>query len=105
MTRPAALLILPTRDPTGEKTVAVPAAAQLLEQGLEDLVLAERVWRALCATGYGPLRGIEVTAQARLVSLAGRIPSYYLKQLAQTTALAVPGVQEVRNDLEVGRAS
>jgi osmotically-inducible protein OsmY len=73
--------------------------------GAEDLCLAVHVERALCATGYGSLRGIAVTVHARLVILGGRVPSYYLKQLAQTTSLAVPGVRQVRNDLDVSRLS
>jgi osmotically-inducible protein OsmY len=90
MTRSAFLSILPAR-----RTV------MLLRQRQEDFCLAERVERALCATGYGPLRDIEVTAHARLVILGGRVPSYYLKQVAQATALAVPGARHVRNDLDV----
>jgi osmotically-inducible protein OsmY len=90
MTQSAFLPILP---PQGR--------ALLTRQRQEDLYLAERVERALRATGYGPLRGIEVTVHARLVILGGRVPSYYLKQVAQTTALAVRGARHVRNDLEV----
>ena len=101
MAQPTALLILPTREPTGEERDAAQATAQLLAQSLESLRLAERVQRALRATGYLPLRGIDVIVQARLVILAGRVPSYYLKQVAQTTVLAVPEVRQVRNDLEV----
>ena len=81
----------------------VPVEALNGDEG--EVRLAERVERALRAAGYGPLRGIEVTAQARLVILCGRVPSYYLKQIAQTTALAVPGALQVRNDLDVGRPS
>jgi osmotically-inducible protein OsmY len=103
MAQPTALLILPTCEPPGAQTDAVQATARLLAQTLEDLRLAERVERALRATGYMPLRGIEVTVHARLVILAGRVPSYSLKQVAQATALAVPGAQQVRNDLGVGR--
>jgi osmotically-inducible protein OsmY len=99
----AALLVLPARERTGEGTDAAPGTALPLRQSREELGLAERVGRALRATGYGPLRGIEVTVHARLVTLGGRVPSYYLKQVAQTTALAVPGARQVRNDLEVGR--
>jgi osmotically-inducible protein OsmY len=90
MTQSAFLPILPVRR-----------TALLLRQRQEDFCLAERVERALCATGYGPLRDIEVTAHARLVILGGRVPSYYLKQVAQATALAVPGARHVRNDLDV----
>ena len=60
---------------------------------------------ALRATGYGPLRVIEVTVHARVVILEGRAPSYYLKQVAQATALAVAGARQARNDLDVGRPS
>ena len=105
MAQSAALLILPARQRTGEETEAAPGMARLLRQSQEDLCLAERVERALLATGYGPLRGIEVTVHARLIILGGRVSSYHLKQVAQTTALAVPGAHQVRNDLDVGRPS
>jgi osmotically-inducible protein OsmY len=105
MAQSSALLILPAREPTAEETNAVQAMARLLAQSLQDLRLAERVQRALRATSYLPLRGIDVIVQARLVILVGRVPSYHLKQVALATALAVPGAQQVRNDLEVGRPS
>jgi osmotically-inducible protein OsmY len=57
----------------------------------------------LRATGYGPRRDLEVTVHERLVIAGGRVPSYYLKQVAQAIALAVQGVEQARNDLEVGR--
>jgi osmotically-inducible protein OsmY len=105
MVQSAALLILPARVPTGEKTDGARGTSLLPQQRREDHYLAERVERALRATGYGPLRGIEVSVHARLVILGGRVPSYYLKQVAQTTALAVPGVRQVRNGVDVGRPS
>jgi osmotically-inducible protein OsmY len=95
--------MLPWRPRGGADKDAFQTSTRLLEQSLEDLHLAERVERALRATGYGPLRGIEVVAHVRVVTLAGRVPSYYLKQVAQAIALSVPGVDQVRNDLEVGR--
>jgi osmotically-inducible protein OsmY len=99
----AALLIRPARERSGEEAGAAPGTAPPLRQSQEDLRLAARVERALRATGYGPLRGVEVTANARLVILGGRVPSYHLKQVAQATALGVPGARHVRNDLDVGR--
>jgi len=75
--------------------------APLLPQSLEDHRLAERVERALCATGYGPLRTVRVSVNAGVVILEGRVSSYYLKQVAQATALTVPGTQRIRNDLDV----
>jgi osmotically-inducible protein OsmY len=102
MTRPAALLILPAHPPTGAERDACQTTTRLVAQGLEDLHLAERVAHELRATRHGPLRRVAVTVHARLVTLEGRVPSYYLKQLAQATALAAPGVDHVRNDLDVG---
>jgi osmotically-inducible protein OsmY len=99
----AALLILPTREHSGEGGDVLQATAPLRTQSPEDLGLAERVERALRATGYGSLRAVEVSVHARVVILGGRVPSYYLKQVAQTTALAVPGAHRVRNNLEVTR--
>jgi CheY-like chemotaxis protein len=104
MPQPAALLILPTRGPDGA-ALDNDAAAPLLMESLEDLRLAECVERALRASGYGALRGINVTVQARIVILEGRVPSYYLKQFAQTLTLSVPGVDRVCNNLDVGRRS
>jgi osmotically-inducible protein OsmY len=97
MSRPAALLVLPTRDREDEPI----DAAVLAKQCLEDLRLAERVARALGATGYPSLRRIEVSVGNRLAFLQGQVPSYYMKQVAQAVALNVPGVQELRNELEV----
>jgi osmotically-inducible protein OsmY len=105
MAQSAAPLILPARGRTEEEPDVARGTALPLRQSQEDLGLAERVERALRATGYGPLRGIQVAVQARLVILGGRVPSYYLKQVAQATALAVAGAHQVRNDLDVGRPS
>ena len=103
MTHSAALPVLSSGSNTDAEKAARLTSGLLVTQSLEDLHLAERVERALCATGYGPLRNIGVTVHARLVILAGRVPSYYLKQVAQTIALTVPGAHQVRNDLEVSR--
>jgi osmotically-inducible protein OsmY len=92
---------LPARERAGEQRDAVRGAALLPGPCEEDLRLAECVGRALSATGYGSLRGVELTAHARLVTLRGRVTSYYMKQVAQATAMAVPGVRQVRNNLDV----
>ncbi len=92
---------LPTREhPTKEKH-APQATAPLLTQSREDHRLAERVERALRTTGYGALRTVRVSVNTRVVILGGRVSSYYLKQVAQATALAVPGAHQIRNDLDV----
>ncbi|HUE70438.1 MAG TPA: BON domain-containing protein [Pirellulaceae bacterium] len=92
---------LPTREHPTEEKHAFEATAQLLTQGQEDQRLAERVERALRARGYWALHAVRVSVHTRVVFLAGRVCSYYLKQLAQETARAVPGAHQIRNDLDV----
>ena len=102
MAQSAALLIVSPREPTGADSDASEATVPFLTQNPEDLRLAERVERALHATGYAPLRRITVRVQTRIVFLGGRVSNYYLKQISQTAALAVPGIHQIHNDLEVG---
>jgi osmotically-inducible protein OsmY len=103
MGQSTALMVLPCGRPEGEARDTGQTAALRAAQGLADLCLAERVERALRATGHPCLRAIEVTVCGRLVVLRGRVPSYYVKQLAQAAALTVDGAPELRNDIEVVR--
>jgi len=105
MVQSATPLIQPTGEQPNEEKVAPETTAALLMQGLEDHRLADRVERALRATGYGELRTVRVSVSARVVILGGRVSSYYLKQVAQTIALAVPGAHQIGNGLEVVRPS
>jgi hypothetical protein len=66
--------LLPPREHTDNEKDAPQGASRLLTQSLEDLRLAERIERALGATGYGPLRVVVVSVSARIVHLAGRVP-------------------------------
>ncbi len=95
------------RLPLPAESSAAPAK-RTLEQAVphtgpdpEDLRLAVRVERALHGTGYGPLRNVRVAVLARVVTLAGRVPSYHLNQVAQTAALVVPEVRRIQNDVAV----
>ena len=84
-----------------EKDYAPQATTRLLTPSQEDQRLAERVERELRTRGYWALHAVRVSVNARVVLLGGRVSSYYLKQLAQATALAVPGAHQIRNDLNV----
>jgi hypothetical protein len=103
MHQPTSLLELPSRRYTDAEKDALESDARSLSQSLEDLCLSEKVACALRWTGYWPLGNIGVTVHAQLVILTGRVRSYYLKEFAQEIALAVPGVHQIRNDLEVDR--
>ena len=66
---------------------------------LVELVSDARV--ALRKTGHGWLRQIVVLIEAEVIVLRGKVPSFYLKQMAQATVMGVPGVELLRNELEV----
>lgn len=97
MSHSAALQVLTPRQHSDQNT----DACQALSQSLEGLHMAEHIERALRATGHGSLRTVEVAVRDRVVILSGRVPSYYLKQIAQATVLTVPGTHQVHNDLDV----
>ena len=63
--------------------------------------LSEQIIQVLRATGYLPLRDLDIFAAEGFVILRGRVPSYYLKQVAQAAVLALPGVDAVCNELDV----
>jgi osmotically-inducible protein OsmY len=56
---------------------------------------------ALDQTGQSWLRRVVVSAEDGAIVLRGRVPSFYLKQTAQTIVLAIPGVTGLRNELQV----
>jgi osmotically-inducible protein OsmY len=56
---------------------------------------------ALRSSGYRHLGNLECEVRDDLVILTGMLPSFYLKQVAQTIAMGVDQVREVRNVVEV----
>ena len=103
MVQSATPLILPTGEHANEGKDVAPATAPLPAQSWEDQRLTEEVENALRATGYGALRTVRVSVSAGVVILAGRVASYYLKQVVHETALAIPGARQIHNGLNVVR--
>jgi osmotically-inducible protein OsmY len=65
---------------------------------------AEQVRRrveALLGGSYWALRRVSCEYSDGLLTLRGRLPSYYFKQVAQEMAARVPGVGHVENRIEV----
>lgn len=60
-----------------------------------------RVQHALNGTGQAPLRQVRLTSDNGRVVLNGSVPTYYLKQLAQATAMSIEGVRSLENNLAV----
>lgn len=63
--------------------------------------LCSAISESLYETGYLHLSQIRIATRGNQVYLFGKVPSYYLKQVAQTATLTVPGVESVQNDLVV----
>ncbi|MBL8826856.1 MAG: BON domain-containing protein [Planctomycetaceae bacterium] len=67
-----------------------------------DSQIRERVQRALQSSGYRPLQRIRCHVDGGVVELQGRLPTFYLKQLAQSLVVKLGEVQAVNNTIEVG---
>lgn len=66
-----------------------------------DGQLRRAVIHRLGCAGYAELRGIRVTAGDGVVESRGSVSSYYLRQVAQTAALDVEGMGQVKNHVRV----
>ena len=51
--------------------------------------------------GYQQLNNIDCRAEDNVLVLSGKLNSFYLKQIAQTVAMKIPGVASVHNLIEV----
>ncbi len=69
--------------------------------GPSEQALAHAVAKALVATGYSALRGLEIEMSNGIAVLWGRVPTYHQKQLAQAVAQNVEGVRGIANGIEV----
>lgn len=67
----------------------------------DPFVLIERVKSSFQGLGYPQLANVQCEAEASTIYLSGKLTSYYLKQIAQTIAIKVPGIRHVVNDIKV----
>lgn len=63
--------------------------------------LMARIKRVLRSTGYAALIQIRVLVEQKDVRLEGQVPTYFLKQIAQTQVLSLKEVRFVSNNLIV----
>jgi len=66
-----------------------------------DSRLVAEVDRALRAVGCPEFRELQLSVEDGCITLQGRVHTYYLKQLAQATAMSVEGIQRVENEIVV----
>jgi len=82
-----------SQAPDRESAVA-PVIPPRGDLGLEA---EHRLW----GSGYLVLRDVSCEAQAGIMRLQGRLPSYYLKQMAQALVADLEGVRRVVNLIEI----
>lgn len=86
--------MIPNPQPTAVLDRPNPFAALFQE-------IAEIAQQALRHSSYFELREVSCDFSGGVLTLYGRVPSYHLKQLAQSYVSDVPGVVEVHNRVEV----
>lgn len=91
----------PPRSTVVTGIVRCPVAASLRADRDADGRLTDEIHRALREHGDPALRNIEVAVHKGRVTLFGCVPTYYLKQLTQTTARQLSGVTAVQNKIDV----
>jgi hypothetical protein len=67
----------------------------------EDAFLAHEAECRLHNSAYSSLRDVHCTCHHGVLIITGRVPSYYVKQVAQSLVRTLDQVDEVVNDLEV----
>ena len=79
-----------------KNTILHPKEKQVVEAAARA-----RLQRSL----YPELRHVSCEFHEGLLTLRGRVPSYYLKQVAQTAVYRIEGVGELNNRLQVAPLS
>ena len=63
--------------------------------------IAEQAQRLLQASSYSALQQISCRVDEGVLTLHGALPSYFLKQVAQTLVSRLPSVQHINNRIAV----
>lgn len=71
----------------------------LAVMGLDPL--AEKAMQVLAESGYSDLRKLRCDCHDGVMSIRGHLPSYFLKQMAQTLVSRIQGVRRVSNQILV----
>lgn len=75
--------------------------SNLAEAPSQSTELTRRVMDQLASGSYAVLRNVECLEQKGRIVLRGSVPSFFLKQMAQSLVAKVPGVLGVDNQLDV----
>ncbi|MCA9042570.1 MAG: BON domain-containing protein [Planctomycetaceae bacterium] len=73
----------------------------IIEDQSPQSIVCQNVLDSLKQTGLKPLQHIQVIEEENQLILKGWVPSFHLKQVAQTLVMNTRGVRNVKNELEV----
>jgi osmotically-inducible protein OsmY len=83
----------------------MPSALSQIRANARSSAAETRIEKAaeqrLRESGYAPLRNVACCCRAATAVLTGEVPSFHMKQIAQTLVLKIDGVEQVDNLLEV----
>jgi hypothetical protein len=82
----------------GQSRAASPATPAAGQDSLAELA-RRRLEAEACFRGR--LHLIRIEARGGTLFLSGRLPSFYMKQVLQTTLRGIDGVSEIENHVEV----
>ena len=80
-----------------------PTAARTLDTFRQDAMVAELATCELRRSSYLALRSVRCTYRDGVLTLRGRLYSFYLKQVAQSLVRDLASVRRVENEIEVDR--
>ena len=67
----------------------------------QDHRIADLARQLLTGSPYASLQRLQCDCQGGVLKISGRLPSFYLKQLAQSCVRSVDGVHAIDNQVEV----
>jgi osmotically-inducible protein OsmY len=82
-----------------QQTIATPTRPNPFALLFQEI--AEAAQAVLRQSAYLELHSVSCDFSGGVLTLRGRVPTYYLKQLAQASVADVPGVIEIHNRVEV----
>ncbi len=81
--------------------LALPHTLGKTSEGTHPSEIEHKTQDALSRSGYLALRDVSCVSSEGVIFLHGRVPSFYLKQVAQEIAFGAEGVRRVINRIEV----
>ena len=88
--------MISSANPSHVLTYSVPSHTQVRHHDV-----AQQAQRRLSSSDYYSMRSVRCEYHEGVLTLRGRLPSFYLKQIAQTLVVSVHGVETVSNRVDV----